>query len=128
MVFDDLSFNTMDFWIHVFNLPSNKHNLASARFIGNYIGVFVDWDSKIGARRLVPLHLRVKVRISTSHRLKSGFFLERDDKPRIWVLFKYERLVDFCYSCSSLSHSDSTCSARMVEIYGPKDSTLAFGP
>lgn len=42
MVFDDLCFNTVDFWVQIFNLPSSKHTTGSARFIGNFIGGFVD--------------------------------------------------------------------------------------
>ena len=41
--------------------------------------------------------------------LKSGFYLDRNPPPELWVRFKYERIAEFCYKCGRLGHSKAKC-------------------
>lgn len=58
----------------------------------------------------------------------TGFFLERPDKPRVWIPFQYERLTYFCYRCGLLSHVEASCPCHGTRVYGPLDPAEAFGP
>ena len=39
--------------------------------------------------------LRVKVELKVEDPLLSGFFLDRNTQPNLWIRFKYERIANF---------------------------------
>lgn len=41
--------------------------------------------------------------------LSVGFFHPRDDENELWIQFKYERLVNFCYKFNLLYHITKKC-------------------
>lgn len=61
-------------------------------------------------------------------RFLRGFFLEREDKQRVWIPFRYERLADFCYSCGSLLHTETNCADFEGQMIGPRDPNKVYGP
>lgn len=127
-VFDELVFDSVDIWVHALNLPQCNLNVANAVYIGDFIGSFLSVD--LGTKNChFPLsYLRIKVQISVSKRLLTDFFLERVDKPRMWIQFQYERLTDLCYHCGSLYHVEATCPCQVAKVYGSLDPGDAFGP
>ena len=54
-------------------------------------------------------HLTVKVNINTSKPLKRGKMISVEGGGRVLVMFRYERLPDFCYVCSKLDHHEHDC-------------------
>lgn len=127
-VFDDLDFDLVDFWLHASNLPQCNLTVDCAAFIGNFVGKFVSADLGALLRKRQSHSLRIRVQLSLSHPLVTGFFLERAGKPRVWIPFRYERLADFCYRCGVLTHVETRCTTQVSSPFGPLDPGVAFGP
>lgn len=85
----------------------NKQNAVK---LGQFIGEFVQLDEDVG----VPLtrlrrFIRIRATVDTRNGLKAGCFITRDDDSRSLVLFKYERLPEFCYVCGKIDHTTKAC-------------------
>ena len=63
------------------------------------------------------------VAINIKHPLVSGFMLEMDGLPALWIEFKYERLSNFCYVCRWVGHDQDSCKYKEDNVnagdYGP---------
>lgn len=71
--------------------------------------------------------LRVKVLINTNNSLVTGFWLQRNSLPKIWVYIRYEKLMDFCFNCGRLGHDQKMCkNKRALDTTNPGKST--YGP
>lgn len=44
--------------------------------------------------------------------LPTGFFMETNDGNDLWIQFKLERLLDFCYTCGMLDNVTGRCNSR----------------
>ncbi|XP_052113715.1 uncharacterized protein LOC127744907 [Arachis duranensis] len=55
-------------------------------------------------------YLRIRVSIDITKALPTGFWLDREELPPLWVFFRYERLSDsYCFNCGILGHEKKTC-------------------
>ncbi|RYR23048.1 hypothetical protein Ahy_B03g068324 [Arachis hypogaea] len=51
-----------------------------------------------------------RVSINITKALPTGFWLDREELPPLWVFFRYERLPDsYCFNCRILGHEKKTC-------------------
>ncbi|RYR49362.1 hypothetical protein Ahy_A07g035841 [Arachis hypogaea] len=84
----------MEFWIKVHGIPLDHMDIGTEILIGGMLGVLVeDEDPKVnGVLRISFLRIRVSINITKA--LPTGFWLEREEMPPLWVFFKYERLPD----------------------------------
>lgn len=60
--------------------------------------------------------------------LNLGFFIENEDNSSRWLVFKYERLSDFCFNCGKLGHVVPSCSGKVDPSHGARNPWQAFGP
>lgn len=58
--------------------------------------------------------MRAKVEIDTTKPLHTGCWVHRKDLPKIWVIYKYERLQDLCFKCGVLGHEQRACEVPTV--------------
>ncbi|KAH1055619.1 hypothetical protein J1N35_033684 [Gossypium stocksii] len=110
------------FWVQLHNLPSDLYSENMARQFGDFIGSFVDYDSKAilaGLQNFMRIRVLVDVRKPLKRRKK---LLIAKSKECI-VSFKYEKLTTFCFLCGRLGHGESFCPIRMTQ--GSKE--LPFG-
>ncbi|RYR27025.1 hypothetical protein Ahy_B02g061350 [Arachis hypogaea] len=55
-------------------------------------------------------YLRIRVSINITKALPTGFWLDREEMPPLWVFFKYERLPDsYYFNCGILGHEKKSC-------------------
>ncbi|RYR10998.1 hypothetical protein Ahy_B05g079491 [Arachis hypogaea] len=55
-------------------------------------------------------YLRIRVSINITKALPTGFWLDREEMPPLWVFFKYERLPDsYCFNFGILGHKKKSC-------------------
>ncbi|KAI7982397.1 hypothetical protein LOK49_LG15G00834 [Camellia lanceoleosa] len=80
---------------------------------GNRLGQFIDMDFEEGGVAWGQA-LRTRVEIDITKPLRRGMKMAFLDRDPVWVTFKYERLLNFCYFCGRLGHGDRECSARML--------------
>ena len=69
----------------------------NAKEIGALVGEVVEVDFTGDGKVCMSQFLRVKVEFEVAKPLKSGFYLDRNPLPELWVRFKYERIAKFCY-------------------------------
>lgn len=72
--------------------------------------------------------MRIRVNINVSTQVKTNIFIKRENGSSLWVTFKYERLLDFCYRCGRLGHAQSNYHALPIPINGVADPRTTFGP
>ncbi|MBA0576239.1 hypothetical protein Golob_023848 [Gossypium lobatum] len=101
-----------EFWVQIYNLPSGFFTESIAKQFGDFIGVFVEYDTKaIAAGLRSYMRIRVKVDIRQSLKRRKKLIVA---KKEFFVTFKYERLSTFCFLCGKLRHSENCCPIRMV--------------
>ncbi|KAL4304677.1 hypothetical protein AHAS_Ahas16G0002200 [Arachis hypogaea] len=100
----------MEFWIQVHGLPIENLNAKTTKIIGNLIGIMGEVKNPINDRILERNFLRFRVAINISQPLQISFWLNRNNKAKTWISFKYERLHDcFCLNCGVIRHEKKNC-------------------
>lgn len=104
--------NEVDFWVQIYDLPTNFMTEAVGRQLGNFFGTFVMYDNNNNTsiwREYMRLKIRVDVRLPLKRRKK----IRRRDRSEFVVTCKYEKLGDFCFRCGILSHTERSCKRRL---------------
>lgn len=102
-----MEFNTIHFWIRIYDLPFSSREEETMRQIGGRFGkvLEIDKDTITGVSRSV----RIIVEIRIHKLLKRGTKIKIGNKPPTWLPITYERLPTFCYLCGKLGHLHKDC-------------------
>jgi len=103
-----LGFRTIAFWVQIHNLPFPLQITETAFNIGETIGPVI--KPKDFGEMLGPNFMRVRVVVDISKPLCRGKKIYWDKDNEGWAAFMYERLLNICYWCGSVSHDDKDCS------------------
>ena len=57
--------------------------------------------------------MRIRVKLNTTQPLCRGNVITMEDGEQFWALFKYERLLNMCYWCDCLDHTDKDCAIQI---------------
>ncbi|RYR08900.1 hypothetical protein Ahy_B05g076767 [Arachis hypogaea] len=106
----EIDHDFMEFWIQVHGIPHDLMDKETCILIGEMLGVLAEVeDPKVDGILRRP-YLRIRVSINITKPLPTGFWLDREEMPPLWVFFKYERLPDsYCFNCGILGHEKKTC-------------------
>ncbi|XP_072088739.1 uncharacterized protein At4g02000-like [Arachis hypogaea] len=132
--FEEVSYNSIAFWVQVHALPLEKLNKSSVEKIGTSLGKLLEAEDPYVDGNLLRNFLRVRVKVNVLEQLKTGFWYKRNDGSYSWVSFKYERLYDYCYNCRRIGHDRRSCrEGKAMAIdnsnlpgYGPNFSALGL--
>lgn len=104
---EELSFDKMDFWVQVHNIPIRYRTKSMAEDICESIGTVhhSDENSEGGGGSF----MRVRVTLNVYQPLCRGHAIKLEEGSKVWVNFKYERLPNICYWCGCFDHSDKDC-------------------
>ena len=104
---EELSFDKMDFWVQVHNIPIRYRTKSMAEDICESIGTVhhSDENSEGGGGSF----MRVRVTLNVYQPLCRGHAIKLEEGSKVWVNFKYERLPNICYWCGCFDHSDKGC-------------------
>ena len=96
--------------------------------LGELIGDVEEIDAKSG-QMAWGRYLRVRISINISKPLKRGSKIIVARGETVFAIFKYERLLDFCYICGRLDHWESKCDmvVRMRKIEAKQNVNMVFG-
>ena len=53
--------------------------------------------------------MRIRVNVNVHKPLKKGKVISLEGSKKVLALFKYEKLLDFCYCCGRLDHQKMEC-------------------
>lgn len=58
--------------------------------------------------------------------LRRGIFVSTSNQGRVWVLFKYERLLNFCFGCGCMGHCLKECSFVFASVKEQSKNELPY--
>ncbi|OMO73216.1 reverse transcriptase [Corchorus capsularis] len=92
----------------------------NAERIGASLGKVVEVQNPVEDGGLVIGFLRCRVEIDLADPLKDGFWVPCSNGDRRWASRRCEKLLDFCYNCGCIGHSEKMCDEETVmAIYDP---------
>uniref|UniRef100_A0ACD5X2F2 Uncharacterized protein n=1 Tax=Avena sativa TaxID=4498 RepID=A0ACD5X2F2_AVESA len=113
----DMTFDSMDIWARVLDLPMDFMNRAYGELIGGWIGKYisVDVDEEGFAW---GKDLRIRVDVNVNQPLLRGVTLKErnDDVEGHWFDLKYKKVPHFCFDYGRLVHLEDGCPADKEEV------------
>lgn len=100
----EICFDLNPFWIQVHNLPTEFLNPINTRTIVQKAGRVIDIEDSIIEGRILRTFMRARIEIDVTKPLPTGCWVPRKNLPKIWVIYRYERLQDLCFKCGALGH------------------------
>ncbi|KAL3638819.1 hypothetical protein CASFOL_016726 [Castilleja foliolosa] len=104
----EINLDKVTFWIHAIGVPVSYTNLRNAQVIGDELGRFVKSDMRSVAHKWKK-SMRIQVEFDIFKPLKSTLAFSCPSRPGLFIEIRYERLVDFCYSCGLIGHKLANC-------------------
>lgn len=101
-------FDTVPFWIRIYDLPRIERDEAILNQIGGRFGDVLEIDKTTVAG--ITRSVRIKVRINLEKPIKRGKKIKIGTSNPIWLPVTYERLPSFCYWCGKLGQTHKDCS------------------
>ncbi|RYQ79888.1 hypothetical protein Ahy_Scaffold1g106660 isoform A [Arachis hypogaea] len=78
----------MEFWIQVHGIPHDLMEKETGIVIGEMLGVLAEVEDPKVDGVLRRSYLRIRVSINITKALPTGFWLDREEIPPLWVFFK----------------------------------------
>ncbi|XP_075673810.1 uncharacterized protein LOC142643153 [Castanea sativa] len=105
-----IKFTNCPMWVRVWGLPFELFSEDVVSDIGRGIGPVVEVDCK-GAASDQAKFLRIRVEVPLEKLLSRGSKIKGLEGEVVWVDFKCERLISFCFRCGVLGHEVKICAA-----------------
>ena len=123
---NSLSFETTMFWVQLHDIPIHFMCTKVVEKICENIG---EVGQSIGAETEEGgSFIRVRVKINISLHLCRGSVITLESREKSWVLFKYERLRNFCFWCGKLVHGERDYLLLKAPPYRPSNQEVIFVP
>lgn len=103
----ELQFDTIPFWIRLYDLPFIGRDEKTSRIIGGRFGEVMEIDKNTIGGMTKSIRLRVRIRIDKP--VKRGTKIKLGNTTPCWIPITYERMPSFCYWCGMLGHLHKDC-------------------
>lgn len=103
----NITLNVASFWIQMHDLRFHNMSRTIGKKVGSKIGQVLEVDCPAGGVAL-GRGLRVCILIDVTKSLCRGTPLTVRGRRSI-IIFRYEKLSNFCYICNKLDHIDRDC-------------------
>lgn len=94
---EDIDMTKIRFWIQIHGLARDQMVGENALRLGRKIGEVIEVDWTEGGIGIGASYIRVRVEFKVDNPLVKGVWVQREDRRKYWVSFKYERLSSFCF-------------------------------
>lgn len=124
---ESMSFNSSPFWVQLHNVSLSRMSKENAESIRASIGEVEEEDvpaSGQGYGRFLSIRVKVEIR----QPLCRGRLVDLGDRDPIWVAFRYERLLVFCYKCGKLNHDERDCQGKSKFRGNQRSVESQYGP
>ena len=97
----------VSFWVHLCNLPINRHDYTSFTKIEKRIDHVINLDLRDGFQW--NKYAMAKVSLNVNMPLSYGVIITNSRGNKVWMSFKYEHLLNFCYICGLSNDTKIKC-------------------
>lgn len=108
-VIKEIDFSKALFWVQVHGLPVEFMNPKNATKILSHLGSLEEVEQMRHEEQLVRHFIRARICINIQHPLSTGCWVPRNNLPKVWISFKYEKLQDLCFNCGVIGHEQRFC-------------------
>lgn len=123
----EIEFSVVPFWVQLHGLPLGTMTTKNAVKLMEQLGEIVEVENPLIDGQLLRSFMRVRVQLDITQPLVTGCWVPRKDLPKVWIVFKYEKLMDVCFKCGVIGHEQKYCkkeramSAFSTDVpkYGP---------
>ncbi|XP_038690803.1 uncharacterized protein LOC119989390 [Tripterygium wilfordii] len=127
MSVENAKFDSCPFWIHAHGLPLVCHSPKVAQSLGSAVGGFISAEDRSFGKSS-NAYLRFRALVYLDKPIRRGCFVLTPDGSKVWVSFRYERLMEFCFYCGVLGHDEKRCSLHFEAVKNNKDVSSQYGP
>ena len=107
-----ISLTKSPFWVQIHNLPLKSKTRETGLAIGKALGEVMEVEATNSGVHWGKC-LRVRINMVVTKKLVRGKKVAIEEDEKRWVIFKYERLPNFCCNCGLLSHDLRDCPASL---------------
>lgn len=123
----EIEFSVVPFWVQLHGLPLGTMTTKNAVKLMEQLGEIVEVENPLIEGQLLRSFMRVRVQLDITQPLVTGCWVPRKDLPKVWIVFKYEKLMDVCFKCGVIGHEQKYCKKERamstfstdVPKYGP---------
>ncbi|RYR58629.1 hypothetical protein Ahy_A05g024490 [Arachis hypogaea] len=106
----EVDYDFMEFWIQIHGIPHDFMDKETGVRIGEMLGVLAEVEDPKTDDIRRRSYLRIRISINITKSLPTGFWLDREELPPLWVFFRHERLPNnYYFKCGILGHEKKTC-------------------
>ncbi|KAJ1415409.1 Zinc finger, CCHC-type [Sesbania bispinosa] len=105
----EIDFGRTSFWVQLHGLPLDAFNTTNAAKIMSKFGEVMEVENPLVEGKLLKTFIRVRVLIDIKKAIATGCWVPRRDLPKLWIIFKYEKLQGVCFNCGLLGHEQRSC-------------------
>jgi hypothetical protein len=117
---DEVEFSMIPIWVRVAKMPLGLMRRAAREMIREMIGKVVEVDADKDGTAFGEA-MRIKIRLDTRNPVMRGVTIdvgEGDDVKPLWCPLCYEFVLDFCYTCGIIGHTDQLCEKKVEKGEG----------
>lgn len=120
----ELDFAMVSFWVQIHGLPLGALNtMVASKIMATFGSVKEVEDPKVEGSFL-RTYIRVRTELNVNHPLPIGCWVPRRGLPKLWVVFRYERLQSLCFKCGIIGHEQKHCKKEKVMSVLVKETPL----
>lgn len=110
----EVNFNKVPIWVQVHGLPFGAMTIANVTKIMKLVGDLMEVEDPMVNGVLLRSFMRARVNFNIQNPLPTGCWIPRKNLPKSWIMFRYEKLQGFCYSCGVIGHEHKDCRKPQV--------------
>lgn len=122
----EVDFNKIPIWVQIHGLPFGAMTVINAGKIMKIVGDIMEVENPMVDGVLLRSFMRVRINFDIQKPLPTGCWVPRKNMPKSWIMFRYEKLQGFCYSCGVIGHEQKDCRktpvmtaiCKEIQLYG----------